>query len=93
MTSPHPALERVRREVAAANANETVTGAWRQWLASPVREALDRAVADAVAAERERIAVLADEYGAQCHGGPDGWRGPFAAAIRGETSSEEARDG
>lgn len=71
-----------------------VTRAWRNWLASPVREALDRAVADAVAEERGRLLGvfgLAVRQSCACRACKEF----IAELIRDEMSSgeEEARDG
>lgn len=42
------------RLVMPADEYAIVTGAWRDWMASPLKAALEQAIADAVAAERER---------------------------------------
>ena len=42
------------RLVMPADEYAIVTGAWRDWLDSPLKAALEQAIADAVAAERER---------------------------------------
>lgn len=78
--------------VLAPDEHAVVTRAWRDWLASPLREALDRAVADAVAAERGRLlGVLGLAVRQSCACGA--CKEFIAALIRDEMNGSEEGDG